>query len=149
MNKLALMIVIILTSFDLYGEDIRSYPLGEWPLLAKFTQSECLDIDNDLLDLPITARAEKTSIFSRFILSSFGGKVYVNPQVNKGWRSITFSLETASNQVGESGLTCFQVFDVGLKAWPEKYTTLYILVDKTVRYEIPIDKTQINNVGLN
>lgn len=114
------------------------YPLGKWPLLASYKDSECLDVDDDKLDFMPFAAGRKHSVKSRFALASFGGKLFVNPQVHKGWQSISFSIDTATQRVVESGVSCFQVMDIEIKAWPKKYKKLYIVVDKAVRYEIPI-----------
>jgi len=140
--KIVLGFLVLLTVSYSQAKDIKEFPLGEWPVLASFEQSKCLDIDNELLDVPLTARAEGTTIHTNFILVSYGGSFYVNPQVNKGWGSITFSFESASNQIKKSGHSCFQTFNLGIKAWPKKYDRVFIVVDKTVRYEIWIDKEE-------
>lgn len=125
-------------TFNAASEDIKEYPLGEWPLLAKFEETQCLDVDDDRLDILAQAYANRTTIHTEFILASFGGKFFVNPKVHKGWGTITFSMDSASKQVEESGKNCFQLFKVGIKAWPEKYKKIYIVVDQTVRYEVPL-----------
>ncbi|MCW8880516.1 MAG: hypothetical protein OQK04_07265 [Kangiellaceae bacterium] len=136
--KSILVFFISTWSLCTISEDIKDYPLGEWPLLAKYEETPCLDVDDDRLDVLAQAYADRTTIHTEFILASFGGKFFVNPKVHKGWGTITFSMDSASKQVEESGKNCFQLFKVGIKAWPEKYKKIYIVVDQTVKYEVPL-----------
>ncbi|TQV85306.1 hypothetical protein [Aliikangiella coralliicola] len=140
MKFLIITLIIYFSNSHLNANEIENTPLGKWPLLVRYDESQCLDVEDDRLNILPYAIAEKNAIHSIFTLSNFGGKVFINPQVNRGWRSITFSVDSAFNRVSESGLSCYQSFDISIKAWPEKYKKLYVVVDKTVRYEILIDK---------
>lgn len=123
---------------ELLARENTQYVLGTWPLLAKYTDTDCLDIDDDRLDFIPSAISRKDTIHSKFALASYGGKIFINPEIHKGWNSISFSIESATTRVEESGLSCFQVMEIEIKAWPKKHRTLYIVQDKVVRYEIPI-----------
>lgn len=65
----------------------------------------------------------------------------MNPQIHKGWGSITLSLDSATDRVEKSGVSCYQSVEVGIKAWPHKYQKLYVVIDKAVRYELVIEKS--------
>lgn len=121
-----------------FASEILQNPLGKWPLLAKYVDSDCLDVDDDRLDFVPSAIAKNNTIRSKFALASYGGKVFVNPQIHRGWQSISFSIDSATTRVEESGISCFQVMEIEIKAWPKKYEKLFIVQDKGVRYEIPI-----------
>ena len=144
LNKVSVMfagIVLVAVMCSMVrADDIEEYPLGKWPVLAEYEQSPCLDVDDDRLDFLPFAREDGKTIRSKFTLASFGGRFYVNPKIHKGWASLTLSIDSAVNRVEKSGLSCFQFVDVGVKAWPNKYQKLYVVIDKVVRYEFDIEK---------
>jgi len=60
-NLLILLFFIIPT--NLLAEKISEYPLGKWPLLAKYEASECLDVDDDRLDFIPHAKSDRETVF--------------------------------------------------------------------------------------
>jgi len=140
-NSIKLASILLLTLLNpttVLSNELGNHPLGKWPLLSSYIDSECLDVDDDRLDFVPHAVARKQTVSSRFALGSYGGKFFINPEIHKGWKSLSFSIDTARNRVMESGVSCFQVMEIEVKAWAKKYDKLYIIVDKAVRYEIPI-----------
>jgi|GEM_PF-2558656 len=142
--RLIVLIIFLVISFASANE-FSSSQLGNWPLLSNYSESECLIIDDERIAITPSALMDGQTIYSQMVFSNSGGKVFVNPEITKGRDSLTFSIETANRRGSVAGYYCYLRIDIEVKAESNKYKKLYVVVDKTVLYELNVvTKSNLN-----
>lgn len=123
--------------------------LSPWPLLSKYKESDCLILDEKKADLKPEAFIRSQTIYAKFFVTNNVGKVLVNPEVNKSLNSMTFSIETAERTINEvENHYCYFQINLEIKAEQDQYDKLYIVVDKSVVYEMKItDGAPMSNIS--
>lgn len=136
---LGLASLCFLLSNSVMANDFSSYQLGKWPLIANYYESGCLLIDDDRIAVFPNTIIDGLSINAKLTLFNTGGKIFVNPEITEHQNSLTFSLETANKRGEVAGHFCYVRVDLVIKAEVEKFNKLYVVIDKTVIYELDIN----------
>lgn len=122
--------------------------LSPWPLLSKYKESDCLILDEKKANLKPEAFIRTQTIYAKFFVTNSVGRVLVNPEINTSRSAVTFSIETAERSKNEvTNHYCYFQIDLVIKAEQDQYEKLYIVVDKSVIYEIKIvDGALMSNI---
>jgi len=123
--------------YGISANKARAFQLEQFPLLSQYEESECLIIDDSRIAIEPIAVREGVTIFSKLTLFKAGGKIFVNPEVNKNQNALTISLETANRANAVSGFYCYVRVDIEIRI-KDVYKKIYVVLDKTVLYELDI-----------
>jgi len=140
LNKKYLIFVIILTAL-LFANIVVADISNAWPNIKSLNESECLILEDHKILVEPGAYTKQFSIHSKFLLANAVGEIYTNAKIEKGFDTLTFSLERtkkASYEDKSKYIDCYQRIDLEIGAYSEKYRKLYIVVDKVVLYEFTL-----------
>jgi len=138
LSLLTFLSLFLIDGSDVHAKDKNGFEIHQWPLISKYEESECLMIDDEQIAISPSAYQQGHIISAKLTFFNTGGKIFVNPEINQDLDTLTFSLETANRGEDVSGAYCYLRVNLELKANSNTYSKLYVLVDKTVFYQIKI-----------